>query len=127
MSGNRIQAALYREVAYLIEQGVLSVADADDAVSWGPGLRWAVMGPSLQWHLGGGAGGIKHFMEHLMDPMGGMWKALGIRKSRPTSNGRLQKESFRRPEIVLWSNSRRKKTRCSWGFFVCVLSTANKR
>jgi 3-hydroxyacyl-CoA dehydrogenase len=75
--GNRLQAALYREVSYLISQGVLSVADADDAVSWGPGLRWGVMGPSLQWHLGGGAGGIKHFMEHLMDPLGGMWKTLG--------------------------------------------------
>src|SRR3954451_19346413 len=75
--GNRLQAALYREVAYLISQGVLSVADADDAVSWGPGLRWGVMGPSLQWHLGGGSAGIKHFMEHLMDPLGGMWKSLG--------------------------------------------------
>jgi carnitine 3-dehydrogenase len=75
--GNRLQAALYREICYLISQGVLSVADADDAVSWGPGLRWGVMGPSLQWHVGGGAGGIKHFMEHLMDPLGGMWKSLG--------------------------------------------------
>jgi carnitine 3-dehydrogenase len=75
--GNRLQAALYREVCYLISQGVLSVTDADDAVSWGPGLRWGVMGPSLQWHVGGGAGGIRHFMEHLMDPLGGMWKSLG--------------------------------------------------
>ena len=54
----------------------MSVADADDAVSRGPGFRWGVMGPSLQWH-GGGAGGIKHFIEHLMDPLGGMWKSLG--------------------------------------------------
>jgi 3-hydroxyacyl-CoA dehydrogenase len=75
--GNRLQAALYREVMYLIQQGVLSVADADDAVSYGPGLRWGVMGPSLQWHVGGGAGGIKHFMEHLMPPMAGMIKVLG--------------------------------------------------
>src|SRR3989449_433410 len=75
--GNRLQAALYREVMYLIEQGVLSVADADAAVSWGPGLRWGVMGPSLQWHVGGGAGGIKHFMDHLMGPLEGMIKALG--------------------------------------------------
>src|SRR5216683_1557738 len=74
---NRLQAALYREVIYLIEQGVLSVEDADDAVSWGPGLRWGVMGPSLQWHVGGGAGGIQHFMEHLMDPLAEMFKALG--------------------------------------------------
>jgi len=62
---------------YLIQQGVLSVADADDAVSYGPGLRWGVMGPSLQWHLGGGAGGIKHFMDHLLDPLAGMIKTLG--------------------------------------------------
>jgi 3-hydroxyacyl-CoA dehydrogenase len=74
---NRLQAALYREVAYLIEQGVLSIADADDAVSWGPGLRWGVMGPSMPWHIGGGPGGIQHFMEHLMDPMGGLWQVLG--------------------------------------------------
>ncbi len=74
---NRLQAALYREILYLVEQGVLSVADADDAVSWGPGLRWGVMGPSLQWHVGGGAGGIRHFIEHLMDPMAGMFKTLG--------------------------------------------------
>jgi 3-hydroxyacyl-CoA dehydrogenase len=81
--GNRLQAALYREVMYLIEQGVLSVADADDAVSFGPGLRWGVMGPSLQWHLGGGAGGIKHFTEHLMDPMASMFKALGTPEVTP--------------------------------------------
>jgi carnitine 3-dehydrogenase len=74
---NRLQVALYREVMYLIQQGVLSVADADHAVSYGPGLRWGVMGPSLQWHLGGGAGGIKHFMDQFMDPMAAQIKALG--------------------------------------------------
>src|SRR6202008_3662200 len=74
---NRFQAALYREMLYLIEQGVLSVEDTDAAVCYGPGLRWGVMGQSLQWHLGGGAGGIKHFMDHLMDPLQGMMKALG--------------------------------------------------
>jgi carnitine 3-dehydrogenase len=74
---NRLQAALYREVVYLIDQGVLDVAAADDAVSWGPGLRWGVMGPNLLWHLGGGAGGIQHFMDTLMDPLAAMWPALG--------------------------------------------------
>jgi carnitine 3-dehydrogenase len=74
---NRLQAALYGQVMYLIQQGVLSVADADDAVSYGPGLRWGVMGPSLQWHLGGGQDGIKHFMEHLMDPLAAMIKTVG--------------------------------------------------
>src|SRR5882762_7205058 len=74
---NRFQAAVYREMLYLIEQGVLSVEDTDAALCYGPGPRWGVMGQSLQWHLGGGAGGIKHFMEHLMDPLAGMMKALG--------------------------------------------------
>jgi len=82
-AANRLQAALYREVAYLIEQDVLSVADADDAVSWGPGLRWGVMGPSLQWHIGGGAGGIQHFMQHLMDPLVAMFKVLGNPEMTP--------------------------------------------
>src|SRR5208283_4889079 len=74
---NRLQAALYKEILYLVQQGVLSVADADVAVCYGPGLRWGVMGPSLQWHVGGGEGGIQHFMEHLMGPLEGMMKSLG--------------------------------------------------
>ena len=74
---NRLQAALYREIVYLIEQGVLSVGDADVAVCWGPGLRWGVMGPSLLFHLAGGEGGIRHFMEHLAGPVAAWWKDLG--------------------------------------------------
>jgi 3-hydroxyacyl-CoA dehydrogenase len=80
---NRLQAALYREVAYLIGEGVLDVADSDDAVSWGPGLRWGVMGPNLLWHLGGGEGGIDHFMDTLMDPLVAMWKSLGNPEMTP--------------------------------------------
>jgi|ERR1022692_112431 3-hydroxyacyl-CoA dehydrogenase len=74
---NRLQAALYREVVYLIEQGVLDVADLDAAVCWGPGLRWGVMGPNLLFHLAGGQGGIQHFMEHLSEPIATWWKDLG--------------------------------------------------
>jgi 3-hydroxyacyl-CoA dehydrogenase len=80
---NRLQAALYREMLYLIEQDVLSVEDMDAAVAYGPGLRWGVMGQSLQWHLGGGEGGIKHFMDHLMDPLAGMMKVLGTPNITP--------------------------------------------
>jgi 3-hydroxyacyl-CoA dehydrogenase len=74
--GNRLQAALYKEVLYLIQQGVLSVEDADIAVSYGSGLRWGVMGPSLQWHLGGGPGGMRHFVEKYMDGFTGLMKKL---------------------------------------------------
>src|SRR6266853_684761 len=82
-AGNRLQAALYKEVLYLVQEGVLSVADADIAVSYGPGIRWGVMGPSLQWHLGGGTGGIHHFMDHLMDPLEAMMKSLGTPEITP--------------------------------------------
>ena len=68
---------------YLIEQGVLSVADADAAVSWGPGLRWGIMGPSLQWHVGGGAGGIKHFLEGVFDGLAPVLNGLGNPKTTP--------------------------------------------
>jgi 3-hydroxyacyl-CoA dehydrogenase len=74
---NRLQAALYSQVLYLIQQGALSVADADAAVSFGPGVRWGVMGPSLQWHLGGGAGGIQHYMDTLMPGLTRLMGALG--------------------------------------------------
>src|ERR1700728_2059603 len=74
---NRLQAALYREIVYLIDQGVLDVADSDVAVCWGPGLRWGLMGPNLLFHLGGGQGGIQHFMEQFTGPMAAWWKDLG--------------------------------------------------
>jgi carnitine 3-dehydrogenase len=73
---NRFQAALYKEVLYLVQDGVLSVEDADIAICYGPGLRWGVMGPSLQWHLGGGSGGIHHFAEHLMPPLTALMNSL---------------------------------------------------
>ena len=74
---NRLQAALWREIAYLISEGVVSVGDADTAVSWGPGLRWGVMGPTLLFHLGGGQGGIGHFFDQFTGPMTAWWKVLG--------------------------------------------------
>jgi len=74
---NRLQAAIYREIVYLIEQGVLDIPDADAAVCWGPGLRWGVMGPNILFHLGGGQGGIQHFMDQFTGPMATWWKDLG--------------------------------------------------
>jgi len=74
---NRLQAALYREIVHLISEGVVSVGDADTAVSWGPGLRWGAMGPSLLNHLGGGQGGIEHFFEQFTAPMTAWWHVLG--------------------------------------------------
>jgi 3-hydroxyacyl-CoA dehydrogenase len=74
---NRLQAALAREVYYLVAEGVVSAADVDTAVCWGPGLRWGVMGNMMLNHLGGGPGGIEHFFQQFTGPMTAWWKTLG--------------------------------------------------
>jgi len=74
---NRLQAALWREAVYLVADGVASVADIDTAISEGPGLRWALMGPHLTFHLAGGSGGMAHFLEQLGPPLESWWEDLG--------------------------------------------------
>jgi len=74
---NRLQAALAREVYYLVADGVVSAADVDTALSWGPGLRWGIMGNLMLNHLGGGPGGIEHFFQQFTGPMTAWWKTLG--------------------------------------------------
>ena len=74
---NRLQAALAREVYHLVAEGVVSVADVDAALCWGPGLRWGIMGQVLLNHLGGGQGGIEHFFQQFTGPITAWWKVLG--------------------------------------------------
>ena len=74
---NRLQAALWREAVHLVAEGVATVADVDAAISEGPGLRWALMGPHLTFHLAGGAGGMTHYMDHLAPAISGWWPDLG--------------------------------------------------
>jgi len=85
---NRLQGALAREVYHLIAEDVLSAADVDDALSWGPGLRWGIMGNMMLNHLGGGPGGIEHFLHQFAGPMTASWKTLGS----PVLTPELQKK-----------------------------------
>jgi len=74
---NRLQAALAREVYHLVADGVVSAADVDTALCWGPGLRWGLMGNMMLNHLGGGEGGIEQFFQQFAGPMTAWWKVLG--------------------------------------------------
>ena len=85
---NRLQSALSREVYYLVAEGVVTAADADTALSWGPGLRWGIMGSLLLNHLGGGQGGIEHFFEQFTGPLTAWWKVLG----QPVLTPEVQKQ-----------------------------------
>ena len=86
---NRLQAALAREVYYLVAEGVVSVADVDKALSCGPGLRWGIMGQVMLNHLGGGEGGIEHFFQQFTGPMTAWWKVLGSPELTPDLQRKL--------------------------------------
>ena len=86
---NRLQAALSREVYHLVAEGVVSVADVDTAVCWGPGLRWGIMGQVLLNHLGGGEGGIEHFFQQFTGPLTAWWKVLGSPELTPELQQKL--------------------------------------
>jgi 3-hydroxyacyl-CoA dehydrogenase len=86
---NRLQAALAREVYYLVADDVISVTDVDKALCWGPGLRWGIMGQVLLNHLGGGQGGIEHFFEQFTGPMTAWWKVLGSPELTPEVRRKL--------------------------------------
>ncbi len=73
---NRMTAALFREAVDLVASGIASVEDVDAAICNGPGLRWAVMGPHLLYHLGGGAGGYSHYLAHLGPSQEARWRSL---------------------------------------------------
>jgi ketoreductase RED1 len=74
---NRLQAALMRESVYLVSTGVVTMESLDQIVSNSIGLRWAAAGPFKTFTLGGGPGGLPHFLQHLGPGMEGLWKILG--------------------------------------------------
>ncbi|RVU13128.1 3-hydroxyacyl-CoA dehydrogenase NAD-binding domain-containing protein [Methylobacterium oryzihabitans] len=80
---NRLASALYREAVHLVAEGVASVADIDAALCNGPGLRWALMGPHMTYHLGGGEGGIAHYLAHLGPSQERRWASLGTPSLTP--------------------------------------------
>jgi carnitine 3-dehydrogenase len=59
---DRLLEALWREALWLVADDVATVEEVDDAIRFGPGLRWAAMGTFLTYRLAGGAAGMRHFM-----------------------------------------------------------------
>jgi 3-hydroxyacyl-CoA dehydrogenase len=81
--GNRLAAALWREAIDLVYRGVADLEDIDNAVLAGPGIRWAVIGPHLSYHLGGGLGGIEYYLDHIGPTMEARWRTLADWTSIP--------------------------------------------
>jgi 3-hydroxyacyl-CoA dehydrogenase len=74
---NRLASAMWREAVHLVAEGIADVEDVDRAAVNGPGLRWAVVGPHMAYHLGGGPGGIVHYLKHLGPSQERRWATLG--------------------------------------------------
>lgn len=81
---NRLQAAVWREAIDLVTSGVASVGDVDKALSAGPGLRWALMGQHMIFHLGGGDGGIEYFIDHVGESFQALWKDMATWTAVPS-------------------------------------------
>jgi carnitine 3-dehydrogenase len=74
--GNRLQEALWREALHMIDSGQATVQQIDDSIVYGPGLRWALMGPILTFHLAGGQGGMAHMLDHFAPALLEPWTRL---------------------------------------------------
>jgi carnitine 3-dehydrogenase len=84
--GNRLQEALWREALHMIDAGEATAAQIDASITYGPGLRWALMGPMLTFHLAGGPGGMAHTLDHFGPALAAPWTRLAA----PELTGRLR-------------------------------------
>lgn len=73
---NRLQEAMWREALHMVANNEASVQDIDDSIVYGPGLRWAIMGPCLTFHLAGGEGGMGHMLDHFGPSLEEPWTRL---------------------------------------------------
>lgn len=74
---NRLASALWREAVNIVAEGIADVEDVDAALREGPGLRWSVLGAHMAYHLGGGPGGMRSYLEHLGPSQVERWASLG--------------------------------------------------
>ena len=74
--GNRLQEALWREALHMVDSGQATVKQIDASIAFGPGLRWAIMGPMMTFHLAGGPGGMGHMLDHFGPSLLEPWTRL---------------------------------------------------
>ncbi|SMF89914.1 carnitine 3-dehydrogenase [Azospirillum oryzae] len=73
---DRLQEALWREALHLVAEGIASTEELDDAIVYGPGLRYAFMGTCLTFHLAGGEGGMAHMLDQFGPALKLPWTKL---------------------------------------------------
>jgi carnitine 3-dehydrogenase len=87
--GNRLQEAMWREALHMVAAGEATVEEIDASIAFGPGLRWAQMGPCLTFHLAGGAGGMAHMLDHFGAALEEPWTRLPAPTLTPELRDRM--------------------------------------
>jgi carnitine 3-dehydrogenase len=86
---NRLQEAVWREALHMVAAGEATVEEIDAAMVYGPGLRWALMGPCLTFHLAGGEGGMAHMLDHFGPALLEPWTRLTAPELTPQLRDRM--------------------------------------
>jgi carnitine 3-dehydrogenase len=73
---DRLMEAIWREALHMINNDMATVEEIDAAIRYGPGLRWALMGPLTVLHLGGGEGGMAHLIHQFGPSLKEPWTFL---------------------------------------------------
>jgi carnitine 3-dehydrogenase len=87
--GNRLQEAMWREALHMVAAGEATVEEIDASIAFGPGLRWALMGPCLTFHLAGGVGGMAHMLDHFAAALEEPWTRLQAPPLTPDLRDRM--------------------------------------
>jgi len=87
--GNRLQEAMWREALHMVAAGEATVEEIDASIAFGPGLRWALMGPCLTFHLAGGGGGMAHTLDHFGAALDEPWTRLAAPPLTPELRDRM--------------------------------------
>jgi carnitine 3-dehydrogenase len=87
--GNRLQEAMWREALHMVAAGEATVEEIDASVAYGPGLRWALMGPCLTFHLAGGQGGMGYMLDHFGAALLEPWTRLEAPELTPELRERM--------------------------------------
>lgn len=89
---NRLQAALFREATHLVQQGFATIQDVDRGIAFGPALRWPLSGVFTTWHLAGGPGGVRDYMDKLAPSIELLWRSLGDAQLSPEVRARIEQQ-----------------------------------
>jgi carnitine 3-dehydrogenase len=87
--GNRLQEAMWREALHMVASGEATVEEIDAAITYGPGLRWPLMGPCLTFHLAGGEGGMGSMLDHFGAALLEPWTRLDAPELTPELRARM--------------------------------------